>query len=132
MITEAPPTFRKPTATPAKSTATPVRRPAPAARKRPRRGPHLLLDDGVRTRLIELEPKITQIGSGVTAHVHLSDEQVSPDHAFIVRHGEHARLLDNYSETGTYVNGRRVRTANIRDGDVLEVGRASLQYIEIS
>ena len=73
-----------------------------------RRGPHLAFQDGDEMLLLELEAKITHIGRGLTAHVRVEDPRVSRDHAIIVRHGRFARLLDNRSANGTFVNGRRV------------------------
>ncbi len=79
--------------------------------------------------MLELEAKVTHIGRGLTAHVRFEDQRVSRDHAIIVRHGRFARLLDNRSANGTYVNGRRVIVANLQDGDVLRLGPVVVQYV---
>jgi pSer/pThr/pTyr-binding forkhead associated (FHA) protein len=54
---------------------------------------------------------------------------VSRDHAVLVRHGRHFRLLDNGSANGTFVNGRQIATANLRDGDEILIGPVPLQYL---
>jgi pSer/pThr/pTyr-binding forkhead associated (FHA) protein len=36
------------------------------------------------------------------------------------------------SSSGTFLNGRRIRTANLHDGDVIQLGSIRLQYVEIS
>jgi hypothetical protein len=95
------------------------------------RGPHLALGSGGESLLLALEAKITHIGRGLTAHVRLEDQRVSRDHAIIVRHGRFARLLDNRSANGTYVNGRRVVVTNLADGDVIRVGPVAMQYVEV-
>ena len=93
-----------------------------------RRGPHLAFQDGDEMLLLELEAKITHIGRGLTAHVRLEDPRVSRDHAIIVRHGRFARLLDNRSANGTYINGRRILATNLAYGDVVRVGPVVMQY----
>lgn len=100
-------------------------------RRLARRGPHLAFQDGEQIRLLELESKITHIGRGLTAHVRFEDQRVSRDHAIIVRHGRFARLLDNRSANGTFVNGRRVVVTNLQDGDVIRVGPIAVQYVEL-
>ena len=77
------------------------------------------------------ESKITHIGRGLAAHVRFEDQRVSRDHAIIVRHGRFARLLDNRSANGTFVNGRRVVVTNLQDGDVIRVGPIAVQYVEL-
>jgi len=41
------------------------------------------------------------------------------------------RILDDRSANGTWVNGRRVHEAELRDGDVIVLGRAVLVYREL-
>ncbi len=96
-----------------------------------RRGPHLAAGTGLETRLIPLEDKITHIGRGLTADVRIEDQAVSRTHAIIVRHGAHARILDNRSSNGTYLNDRQVVATNLHNGDVIRVGSVALQYVEI-
>jgi hypothetical protein len=96
-----------------------------------RRGPHLAFHDGQEMLLLELDAKITHVGRGLTAHVRIEDPRVSRDHAIIVRHGRFARLLDNRSANGTYVNGRRVLAHNLANGDVVRAGPVAMQYFEL-
>ena len=42
-----------------------------------------------------------------------------------------ARILDDRSSNGTFVNGRRVQQAELRNGDVIVLGRVMLRYIEV-
>ena len=42
-----------------------------------------------------------------------------------------ARILDDRSSNGTYVNGRRVQQAELRNGDVIVIGRVVLRYLEV-
>ena len=95
------------------------------------RGHYLALSDGDETRLIRLSSNITHLGRGLTADLRFEHQRVSRTHALIVRHGRVARLLDNRSTAGTYVNGRRVVATNIQDGDVIQVGPVVMQYVEV-
>ncbi len=95
------------------------------------RGQYLALSDGDETRLIKLRSNITHIGRGLTADLRFEDQRVSRTHAIIVFHGRFARLLDNRSTGGTFVNGRRMVAGNIQHGDVIQVGPAVMQYIEV-
>ncbi len=95
------------------------------------RGHYLALSDGEETRLIKLRSNITHIGRGLTADLRFEDQRVSRTHAIIVFHGRFARLLDNRSTGGTFVNGRRMVAGNIQHGDVIQVGPAVMQFIEV-
>jgi pSer/pThr/pTyr-binding forkhead associated (FHA) protein len=54
---------------------------------------------------------------------------VSRRHAIIFNDGA-VRILDDRSANGTKVNGEAVLTADLRDGDVIAVGRVALTYRE--
>ncbi len=94
-------------------------------------GTYLGLEDGTETHLIRLEATITHVGRSVACDVRFEDQRVSRDHAIIVRHGRHARVLDNRSMNGTFVNGYRIVATNLRDGDVIRVGPVVMQYVEV-
>jgi pSer/pThr/pTyr-binding forkhead associated (FHA) protein len=42
-----------------------------------------------------------------------------------------ARILDDRSSNGTFVNGRRVQQSDLADGDVIVIGRVVLRYLEL-
>ena len=71
-------------------------------------GRYLSLEHDGETKLIALERPITHIGRGLVADVRLEDSQVSRRHAILALRGDGARLLDDRSYNGTFVNGRRV------------------------
>jgi pSer/pThr/pTyr-binding forkhead associated (FHA) protein len=56
---------------------------------------------------------------------------VSRSHAIVVRQGGYARLLDNRSANGTYVNGRQIRAITIADGDVIRLGPVTMRYVVV-
>lgn len=65
------------------------------------------------------EPKIS-IGRYPQCHVHFPKDLVvvSREHAEIVREGNRFKIIDK-SQNGTFVNGKRMKEAYLKDGDVL-------------
>ena len=59
----------------------------------------------------------------------LDDTTVSRRHAVIVRDRDGTRILDDRSLNGVVVRGARVSDAELRDGDVIELGRVRLHYL---
>jgi hypothetical protein len=95
-------------------------------------GRYLSLEHEGENRLLALERPITHIGRGLIADVRLEDAQVSRRHAILALRGDGARLLDDRSFNGTFVNGRRITIQHLTDGDVLRFGRAVFRYTEIA
>jgi hypothetical protein len=95
-------------------------------------GRYLSLEHDGQTKLIALERPITHIGRGLVADVRLEDSQVSRRHAILAVRGDGARVLDDRSYNGTFVNGRRITVHYVNDGDVLRFGRAVFRYTEIT
>jgi hypothetical protein len=81
--------------------------------------------------LIPLGPGVTHIGRGLAADLRLDEDSVSRRHAILVFRRSGARILDDRSSNGTFVNGRRVTQADLHDGDVLVLGRVVLRYLEL-
>jgi hypothetical protein len=95
-------------------------------------GRYLSLEHDGETKLISLERPITHIGRGLVADVRLEDSQVSRRHAILALRGDGARILDDRSYNGTFVNGRRITVQYVTDGDVLRFGRAVFRFTEIT
>jgi len=72
-----------------------------------------------------------RIGRGLSAELHLDDASVSRRHAILVPRPTGARILDDRSSNGTFVNGRRVQQADLQNGDVIVIGRVVLRYLEL-
>jgi diguanylate cyclase (GGDEF)-like protein len=67
------------------------------------------------------------IGRGLDAEVRLDDEGVSRQHAKVITVGDDAPTLkDLGSSNGTYVNGNRIQTHTLKDGDKIQVGSISI------
>jgi len=99
---------------------------------RPAPGRYLALEEGELTRLIPLRAAVTHVGRGFSADLRLEDQSVSRRHAVIVERPSGARILDDRSANGTWVNGRRVAEATLHDRDVIRLGRVTLVYVEIA
>jgi FHA domain len=104
-------------------------RAAPAGPARP--GRYVEVQGPERTLLIPLGRDPLHIGRGHAADLRLDESSVSRRHAILVPRPNGARVLDDRSSNGTYVNGRRVQQADLANGDVLVLGRVVLRYLEI-
>lgn len=88
------------------------------------RGHYLVCGDDA----FALAADVTHVGRGMTADIRLDDHTVSARHAIVVARGDRLRILDDRSTNGTLVNGRRLDEAELRDGDVVVLGRVVLTY----
>lgn len=95
-------------------------------------GRYLTVDNGAQVRLIPLERGIIHIGRGLISDVRIGDPGVSRSHAIIAQRGDGARVLDDRSANGTFLNGRPVATARLSDGDVLRIGSVVFGFTEIA
>ena len=98
---------------------------------RPAPGRYLAIEDGELTRLVALHQRVIHLGRGFSADLRLEDQSVSRRHAVVVDAPEGPRILDDRSANGTYVNGRRVAEAVLRDRDVIRLGRVALVYRDV-
>lgn len=65
-----------------------------------------------------------KIGRGADSDVIINHEKISRLHAIIVPEGNQYRITDQGSTNGVFVNGLRIRTALIRPGDHVSLGKA--------
>ncbi|MGO9489678.1 MAG: FHA domain-containing protein [Solirubrobacteraceae bacterium] len=94
-------------------------------------GRYIELQGSGRTVLVPLGTDVLHIGRGLSADLHLDESSVSRRHAILVPRASGARILDDRSSNGTFVNGRRVQQADLANGDVIVVGRVVLRYLEL-
>lgn len=86
---------------------------------------------GGRPRVFPLEVGWLRIGRSGAADIRLDDPTVSRRHAVIVRTDEgDLRVLDDRSLNGISVNGERVDSRALRDGDEIQVGRFRLVVLD--
>ena len=78
-----------------------------------------------------LSAEETLIGRNSTTQIPLSDESISREHAFISYDETDGSwvLEDLQSTNGTKLNGKRIRSASLTDGDLVEVGQTKLKFI---
>lgn len=77
---------------------------------------------------IELGHQVTVIGRGTDTDLRLGDQAVSRRHAEIRVVNGKALVSDLQSTNGTLVNGARITTAALVDGDEVRVGETTLTY----
>jgi hypothetical protein len=82
--------------------------------------------------LVPVDRSITHIGRGIVADLRLEHPQVSRRHAIVAQWDARARVLDDRSSNGTFVNDRRVTVADLYDGDEVRFGPVAMRYVEIS
>ncbi len=74
-------------------------------------------------RFFRIEKQETLLGRGAEVEVSVEDPGVSRRHALVTRReGGECVITDLDSRNGTYVNGLRVRTCPLREGDKIQIG----------
>jgi hypothetical protein len=95
-------------------------------------GHYLILEDVTGgEHLLQLDRSVTHIGRSAGADVVLDDARVSRRHAILVLDGGRARVLDDRSSHGTFVNGARIVSHNLEDGDVIRIGPVAVTYLVV-
>ncbi len=83
-----------------------------------------------QTLLMTFERK--WFGRQPTCDVVLDEEGISRVHCAIEKRGEQYFVVDNKSESGTFLNGRRMQVEPIRAGDQIRIGGNTLEVQEVS
>jgi pSer/pThr/pTyr-binding forkhead associated (FHA) protein len=94
-------------------------------------GRYLAVEDGDGLAVVPLREPVMRLGRGLSADLVLEEPAVSRRHAMLVRREGRTVVLDDRSENGVYVNGRRVQEAELRDGDMIVLGRVRLRFVEV-
>ena len=92
-------------------------------------GDYLAYDAGDHAVAVQLKDGWTRVGRSLTADVRLDDPTVSRRHALVYRDEEGAKVLDDRSLNGLFLNGERVELAPLGDGDTLGVGRFDIHFL---
>ena len=91
---------------------------------------YLALEETGSVRLEAVAEGWSRIGRSAVADVRLDDPTVSRRHAQVVRlPAEEVRVIDDRSLNGIYVNGERVESSPLVDGDELAIGRYRLRVL---
>jgi hypothetical protein len=78
----------------------------------------------------QLDAGPTTIGRSPECGIFLDDVTVSRKHAVVSKNGERWQLEDQGSLNGTFVNRERVESAELSDGDELQIGKYRLTFLE--
>jgi pSer/pThr/pTyr-binding forkhead associated (FHA) protein len=78
---------------------------------------------------IALKKKRNTIGRNVENDICLDEGLVSDQHAQIVRTTKGFRISDLNSGSGLKVNGKKVQSADLKSGNVIEIGSFRLKFI---
>lgn len=98
----------------------------------PRVGPaprnsHLIVNGGFPYKLTQ---DVINVGRMMDNDLTVDDPYVSRYHLQLRRRGSEYLLFDINSSRGTLVNGARVREHTLRSGDVIDIGRSRLIYMD--
>jgi hypothetical protein len=93
----------------------------------------LILERGSDAGLtFPLDAGSTTAGRNPECEIFLDDITVSRKHA-VIRHGDAGYVIrDEGSLNGTYVNGERISSANLRSGDEVLIGKFRLLFLDAS
>lgn len=93
-------------------------------------GLYLALRDGEHVSVMPVSQEWTRIGRSLAADIRLDDPTVSRRHALLCLQGDRARVLDDRSLNGLFLNGERVEWHDLADGDELIIGRYRLYFLD--
>lgn len=77
---------------------------------------------------IPLNRNVTLVGSRNNAHLHLLSRSVSKAHALIVVSESGVYIRDLASRTHVLINNQAIREADLRDGDLLQIGGFTFRF----
>jgi pSer/pThr/pTyr-binding forkhead associated (FHA) protein len=83
---------------------------------------------GSPPRVISLTKEVVVIGRGQDCDLVLEDNNSSRRHCLIRKWAGHYKLEDLQSKNGTFVNGMKVSSAQLGDGDLIAVGDQMLVF----
>lgn len=85
---------------------------------------------GVRGQRLKLESESLILGRASDAELFLDAEQLSRQHVRLTRSDGEYTCTDLDSRNGLFLNGLRVHSVVLRDGDQLQLGDVTLVYRE--
>jgi pSer/pThr/pTyr-binding forkhead associated (FHA) protein len=81
-------------------------------------------------RTVAMSGESMRIGRSLSADLRFEDPTVSRRHAVLVTEPEGLRVLDDRSLNGVFVNGERIVSQPLSDGDEIIVGRYRLIFAD--
>jgi predicted nucleic acid-binding Zn-ribbon protein len=95
-------------------------------------GDYLAFDADSRVSVVPLQDGWTRVGRSLSAHIRFDDPTVSRRHALIHRDASGARILDDRSLNGVFLNGQRIDWRELEDGDEIAIGAFRLYFMRIT
>ncbi|MBS0390598.1 MAG: FHA domain-containing protein [Proteobacteria bacterium] len=86
--------------------------------------------DGVVIKEVPLTQERTTVGRRPYNDVVIDNLAVSGEHAVLVMHGDEVQVHDLGSTNGTFVNGKVVRQQLLRNGDIVEMGKYRIRFLQ--
>jgi predicted nucleic acid-binding Zn-ribbon protein len=94
-------------------------------------GRFLVFEDGSTVRTMALTTDSMRIGRSLSADLRFEDPTVSRRHAVLVGEPDGVRVLDDRSLNGVFVNGKRISSHALSDGDEILIGRYRLRFVDL-
>ena len=86
--------------------------------------------DGVVIKEVPLTQERTTVGRRPYNDVVIDNLAVSGEHAVFVLSGDDVLLHDLGSTNGSYVNGKPVKQQTLRNGDLVEMGKYKIRFLQ--
>lgn len=82
-----------------------------------------------RTKLVPLQKPDTRIGRGDVNELVIDSERVSRLHAVVTVDDAGVSIADLDSRNGTFVNGARIRSQVLANGDSIRIGDCEMRFL---
>ena len=93
-------------------------------------GRYLVFHDTGTIRTVAMTGDSMRIGRSLSADLRFEDPTVSRRHAVLILEAEGVRVLDDRSLNGVFVNGERVVSQLLGDGDEIVIGRYRMRFAD--
>ena len=94
-------------------------------------GDYVAFERDGRSHVVPLQDGWTRVGRSLSAHIRFDDPTVSRRHALIHRDAAGARVLDDRSLNGVYLNGAKVDWHELEDGAQIAIGAFTLYFMTV-
>ena len=95
-------------------------------------GRYLVFHDSGSVRTVAVPGNSMRVGRSLSAELRFEDPTVSRRHAVLLVEDDGVRVLDDRSLNGVFVNGDRVVSQLLADGDEVVIGRYRLRFVDRS
>src|SRR4051812_7329711 len=94
-------------------------------------GDYVAFERDGRVNVMPLQDGWTRIGRSLSAHIRFDDPTVSRRHALVHSDRTGARVLDDRSLNGVFLNGERVDWHELEDGDEIGIGAFHVYFLSV-